>query len=332
LHLSDYKKLFTMDSYVASNGPFGAPGLLELATADARWDLTFETVDSEMGIDLILPTLHSNASLIKSTDLVKTFVTANYETSHWSTVTLLGGTAGAFAGYLYRNEMDPSNVSSALNKVLVSAFERGQKRGAHLILLHADQGLIDSCCRLSRLGANLEIKEVGLRAVLFVRDLQTYSSKVRATYTSDLRKFKLIGLSWTIVDWRVALDAAGDMFVALKERYGRKESVRRIREEILEVENGGGVDVRGVIINSANGDVVAGSIVSMHQDVMHVIEVGMNGDPKFTRESYFAAVFHAPIEIARANNISTIDFGLSASTPKKARGAVLQPSYLVDMY
>lgn len=325
--LEEYGNCFASTEYIASNGAFGGTGILRSAFDDTRWQGTIIAVRSNKD-ELYLPVFLAETAQIKSTQLARSFQEAGYPISKWKRIALIGGVPGGLPGFLYHADMSPGNISMSLEYAVKAAAAWSRELGASLLALFADSHIAIAC---KQLDICAKIQPYDMRAVLAVKKQSDYPRRVRGVYAADLRQFARLGLSWQRLPWQEVLAVIGDLIVALKRRHGRDEVVRRLQEEMLDLESGGGVEILGVVIHDGDKQIMGGSLMWMYRDRLHVVETGMVDDPTYSREVYFAAVFHAPLEIAYEQGITTIDFGLSAPIPKRVRGAILEPSYLVVM-
>lgn len=324
--LEEYSHYFASTAYMASNGAYGSPGLLRNAFDDARWQGIIISVRSSAG-EVYLPVFLAFTAQIKSTQFVRSFEEAGYLPDTWGEkVALIGGVPGGLPGFLYRTGAATNEIAALLVRAVEAAAAWSFEQGAPMLARFSDAQLATACEQLSH---RTIIQPGDLKAVLEVKKPSDYPKRVRGVYAADLRHFTRLGLSWHALPWQEVLAEIGELIVALRRRHGSDEVVRRLQEEMLDLEDGGGVEILGIVVYNGNKQLVGGSLIWMYRDLLQVVEVGMVDNPTYSRETYFAAGFHAPLEIANERGKTSIDFGLSATTPKRVRGATLEPSYLI---
>lgn len=148
----------------------------------------------------------------------------------------------------------------------------------------------------------------------------------------DRRRFEALGYLAARVPAASVLAEAAPLVCAVKAKYGVADHPRLSLFRLQEWVRAFGEEAcHASVVRDGAGRLVAVSFFTVQGEVLEGYEIGLVDELPGREFAYLQAMIHGPVDHAFELGCRSIDLGLSSSTVKQRRGAVISATWLVTV-
>ncbi|WP_433386902.1 GNAT family N-acetyltransferase [Micromonospora sp. KLBMP9576] len=252
---------------------------------------------------------------------------------HWAFV---GGCRDLAAGTVTAGDLNEAETDQVRRVVAAHAFAEAHAAGAFPVALHVREPEVSSF--VAGLGARASALAIDETADLRLagddveQHLASLGSSQRERCRRDQRRFAALGCSTARVPAASVLAEAAPLVWAVKEKYGVVDHPRLCLFRLQEWARAVGEDAcYASLVRDPAGRLIAVSFFAVEGEVLEGYEIGLADDVPGREFAYLQAMIHGPVRYAFELGCRSIDLGLSSSTVKRRRGAVITRTWLVSL-
>jgi hypothetical protein len=235
----------------------------------------------------------------------------------------IGGGSDLVAGVATTPGLDPAACRQVRRAVVSYAVEHARSLGLRPVALYVRDAEIDD---FTAGGNGLRAAAVATLSVARTRVndaayLSSLTSNQRRTVRRDRERMVQGSLRYEVKPAHAALDAAPQLVVNVKSRYGVKDHPKLARLRLTEWAEED-VGERLAYLVSDRDRVLAVSFGVSYRGRLEIHETGLVDEHEFRHEAYVQSMIYGPLEHAMMHGMASVEFGLDSPTPKTRRGAV----------
>lgn len=247
----------------------------------------------------------------------------------------VGGCRDLAAGVLTSAKLGDQSAAEVCTALAGHVFTEARAAGDYPVALYVRDQEVDSFTTgLAERAITHRIAETADLVLVGESEdehLASLEPAQRGRYRRDKRRFAELPYTAECVPASATLAEAAPLVCAVKAKHGVIDHPRLCEYRLREWLNACGPgNCHASVVRDSDGRLMAVSLFVVHGKVLEGYEIGLADNVDGRVFAYLQAMIHGPVRFAFDHGCRRIDLGLSASTVKQRRGAVIGSTWAIS--